>query len=95
MQPSQVGLSIDLLAEEEEHQLLEFLAALEIAVLVLATKVDKLKLGERTKALRALAASTLPVVPFSAVTGAGVAEVWATIAAWTRPRAEPTRRRGR
>jgi GTP-binding protein len=81
--------------EEEEHQLLDFLAAIEVPVLVLATKIDKLKLGDRTKALRALAASALPVVPFSAVTGDGVAAVWSTIAGWTRARGAAAPRRTR
>jgi GTP-binding protein len=74
--------------EEEEHQLLEFLVALAVPVLVLATKIDKLNRSAQTKALRALAASALPVVPFSAVTGDGVATVWKTIAGWTAARAE-------
>ncbi len=78
--------------EEEEHQLLDFLGALGVPVLVLATKIDKLNRGEQAKALRALAASTLPVVPFSAVTGDGVAAVWRTIAEWTRARPAATRR---
>jgi GTP-binding protein len=74
--------------EEEEHQLLDFLATIAVPTLVLATKIDKLKRGEQTKALRAIAASSLPVVPFSAVTGDGVAAVWKTIAEWTRDRAD-------
>jgi GTP-binding protein len=74
--------------EEEEHQLLDFLATIRIPVLVLATKIDKLKRGEQTKALRAIAASDLPVVAFSAVTGDGVAAVWKTIAEWSRAQAE-------
>ena len=74
--------------EEEEHQLLDFLATIAVPTLVLATKIDKLKRGEQTKALRAIAASQLPVVPFSAVTGEGVATVWRTMTAWARDRAE-------
>lgn len=70
--------------EEEEHQLLEFLAALTIPVLVLATKIDKLNRGAQAKALQALAAGAVPVVPFSAVTGEGVVAVWKAIAEWTR-----------
>ena len=38
--------------EEEEHQLLDFLAALAIPALVLATKIDKLNRSAQTKALR-------------------------------------------
>ncbi len=78
--------------EEEEHQLLDFLAALAVPVLVVATKVDKLNRSAQAKALRALAASALPVVAFSAVTGDGVAAVWKRIAEWT---AAPKRARGR
>jgi len=81
--------------EEEEHQLLDFLAALDVPTLVLATKIDKLSRGERTKALAALAASTLSVVPFSAVTGDGVAAAWKTITGWTRPGAGTPPRRAR
>ncbi len=81
--------------EEEEHQLLDFLAALEVPALVLATKIDKLNLGERTRALRALTESARSVVPFSAVTGDGAADVWKTIAAWTRDRAPHAVRRRR
>ena len=82
--------------EEEEHQLLDFLATLEIPALLLATKIDKLNRGAQTKALRALAASTLPIVPFSAITGDGVGDVWKAIAAWTiapAPRRRPRRDR--
>jgi GTP-binding protein len=81
--------------EEEEHQLLDFLAVLSVPVLVLATKIDKLNLGERTKALRTLAAAAIPVVPFSAVSGIGVADVWKTVAEWARLRSlRPARQRG-
>lgn len=78
--------------EDEEHELLDFLAAIDVPALVLATKIDKLNRSERTKALRALAESTLPVVAFSAVTGDGVAAVWKAIAEWTRGAAAAARR---
>lgn len=68
--------------EDEEHALLEFVAAHDIPALVLATKVDKLGRGERVRAERALAIGRVPVVPFSAVTGEGVDEVWRGIATW-------------
>jgi GTP-binding protein len=74
--------------EEEEFQLLEFLAALAMPALVLATKIDKLNRGAQAKALAAIAEAgtgAVPVVPFSSVTGEGVPAVWKTIAAWTRP----------
>jgi GTP-binding protein len=84
--------------EEEEHQLLDFLAALEIPALVLATKIDKLNRSAQAKALTAIgsgAGGPVPVVPFSAVTGEGVAAAWKAIAEWTtsRPVATPARRR--
>lgn len=79
--------------EEEEHQLLDFLAAITVPVLILATKIDKLNRSMQTKALAALAANALPIVPFSAVTGVGAAEVWKSIAEWTR--AATSRRRVR
>jgi GTP-binding protein len=82
--------------EDEEHQLLEFLAALAKPALVIATKIDKLNRGAQAKALKALAVGAVPVVPFSAVTGDGVAAVWKAIAEWTRSRPDTSRRpRGR
>jgi GTP-binding protein len=81
--------------EEEEHQLLDFLAAADVPALVLATKIDKLNRGDRAKALQALAENTLPVVPFSAVTGDGVPAVWKTVAGWTQARRDSPSRRGR
>jgi len=71
--------------EDEERGLLEFLAALDRPVLVVATKADKLNRRERTRALADLAASGCEVVPFSAVTGEGADAVWRRIAAWTAP----------
>jgi GTP-binding protein len=84
--------------EEEEHQLLDFLATLEIPAVVLATKIDKLNRSAQTKALAAIAAGAagpVPVVAFSATTGEGVAAVWKTIAGWTAapPSAARARRR--
>ena len=81
--------------EDEEHQLLAFLAALAVPALVIATKIDKLNRGAQAKALKALAAAAVPIVPFSAVTGEGVAAVWKAIAEWTRPRKDAPRRRAR
>jgi GTP-binding protein len=70
--------------EEEEHALLDFVAAVDVPALVVATKVDKLGRSERVRMERALAAVPVPVVVFSAVTGEGVDAVWRTIATWTR-----------
>jgi GTP-binding protein len=81
--------------EEEEHQMLDFLAALGTPVLLIATKIDKLNRSGQAKALKALAASALPIVPFSAVTGEGVPAVWKTIAEWTRPAPAGPRRAAR
>jgi len=81
--------------EEEEHQLLDFLAALAIPALVIATKIDKLNRSAQAKALKALAAAAVPIVPFSAVTGEGVAAVWKAIAEWTRGHTDAPRRRKR
>jgi GTP-binding protein len=77
--------------EEEEHQLLDFMAAIGTPVLLIATKIDKLNRSGQAKALKALAASTLPIVPFSAVTGEGVPAVWKAIAEWTRSKAAKPR----
>ena len=70
--------------EEEEHALLDFVAAVDRPALIVATKVDKLRRNERVLALRALAASAVPVVAFSAVSGEGVDEVWRAIVDWRR-----------
>jgi len=78
--------------EDEEHQLLEFLAGLAKPVLVIATKIDKLNRGAQAKALQALATGAVPIVPFSAVTGEGVAAVWRAIAEWTRGQGGQRRR---
>ena len=69
--------------ETEEHELLEFVAAHDVPAVVLATKVDKLRRGERAKAERALAVARVPLVPFSAVTGEGVDDAWRAIETWT------------
>ena len=80
--------------EPEEVDLLEFVAALDIPALVVATKIDKLARGERVRAERALAAGRVPAVAFSAVTGEGVDDVWRAIATWTAaPRPRPRTQR--
>jgi GTP-binding protein len=83
--------------EDEEHALLDFLAALGRPVLLVATKADKLGRAERGRALAALAAAGHAVVPFSATTGEGVDAVWRAIASWTAaiPGAAPAGRGGR
>ena len=77
--------------EAEEQQLLDFAAAHDLPLLVVATKVDKLRRGERARAERALAAAPVPVVPFSSTTGEGVDDVWRAIATWTGGRCRTSR----
>jgi GTP-binding protein len=69
--------------EEEEQRLLDFAASRDLPLLVIATKVDKLRRGERDQAERAFATAQVPVVPFSALSGEGVDAVWRAIATWT------------
>jgi GTP-binding protein len=67
--------------EADDQQLLDFLAAHGIASLLVATKVDKLGRGARTRALSALRAARPgdAAIPFSAETGEGRVAVWAAI----------------
>jgi GTP-binding protein len=69
--------------EDEERALLAYLAAHDLPVLLVATKVDKLGRRDRERALVALRAQGASVVAFSAVTGEGVDEVWRAIGVWT------------
>jgi GTP-binding protein len=69
--------------EEEEQRLLDFAASRDLPLLVIATKVDKLRRGERDQAEKAFATTQVPVVPFSALSGEGVDAVWRAIATWT------------
>jgi GTP-binding protein len=79
--------------EEEEQQLIEFLAAIGRPLAVVATKVDKLNRRERTAATAAFRAGLrdaapsvdVPLIAFSAETGEGLEVVWSTIAGWTTP----------
>ncbi len=70
--------------EDEEQQLLAFLAGRRIPVALIATKIDRLNRRERERALTRLSASGADVIPFSSVTGEGVERVWRVIAGWTR-----------
>jgi GTP-binding protein len=79
--------------EEEERQLIEFLAVIGRPVLVVATKIDKLNRRERDAALAAFRRSLpgasgsadVALVPFSATTGEGLDEVWSAIHAFAVP----------
>jgi GTP-binding protein len=59
----------------------DWLAALEIPLGVVATKIDKLSRAERSRAQHAFErAFTTPVLPISAATGEGLKELWILIA---------------
>jgi GTP-binding protein len=59
----------------------DWLAALEIPLGVVATKIDKLSRAERSRAQHAFErAFTTPVLPISATTGEGLKELWILIA---------------
>ncbi|MDX2170983.1 MAG: ribosome biogenesis GTP-binding protein YihA/YsxC [Deltaproteobacteria bacterium] len=63
----------------DDQQLLDFLAAHDIAAQIVATKIDKLTRGARAGALRAIGADVIGV---SAETGDGISELWRVIDAW-------------
>ena len=54
--------------------------------LVIATKIDKLSQSEQERGLRALRQEGVEPLPFSAVTGRGVREIWQAITKTPRPR---------
>lgn len=63
---------------DEDQDLIDYLASIEVPCCIAATKVDKLKRSERGKHLRDLEES-LPVhvvVPCSGTTGEGVRDLW-------------------
>lgn len=57
-------------------QMIDWLRAKEIPHLVVATKADKLRSGERHKALKLIQENFRDVLPFSAKNGEGVALLW-------------------
>jgi GTP-binding protein len=63
--------------------MLEYLAAVGLPFVVVATKTDKLNATERKKNLEAISTHPLvkgaPVIPFSALKGEGKEELWKTI----------------
>lgn len=63
----------------QDRQMLEYLAGLHLPTLVAATKVDKLKRGERTRRLAALrkefGLDAEQLIAFSAITGEGAGEL--------------------
>ena len=54
--------------------------------LVVATKTDKLNQSEESRGLRAIREEGVEPLPFSAVTGRGVREIWQAIAKTLQPR---------
>jgi GTP-binding protein len=64
--------------QDRDRQLLDFLNESERDFLLIATKSDRLSNNQLRNALKGLAEAypTAPVIPFSAKTGAGRAEVW-------------------
>ena len=56
------------------------------AYLVVATKVDKLNQSEQEHGLRAIRKEGVEPLPFSALTGRGVREIWQAIAKTLHPR---------
>jgi GTP-binding protein len=67
--------------EADDAQLLTYLAHVELAAAVVVTKVDKLARGAAARAIAAVTAP-VPVLPFSARTGAGRDAVWGLLRAW-------------
>src|SRR5690606_30231510 len=63
--------------EHEERQLLEYLAHIDKRALLVATKADRLPVNKRKTALLALGREAgIKVLPYSAHTGEGRAELW-------------------
>lgn len=63
--------------QDEEHQLLEYVAHIEKQPLVVATKIDILPVSKRKPAVLALAkASGVKALPYSAQSGEGRVELW-------------------
>jgi len=62
--------------EGDDAQLLDYLARFARPAIVVASKVDKLKQGERARAIAALRAAHADAIPFSAVSGEGERELW-------------------
>jgi GTP-binding protein len=66
--------------EEEERQLIRWVGGLGMAVLCVATKIDKLPRGQRAEALRMLEDFLgMPVLGCSATTGEGKDALWGGI----------------
>jgi GTP-binding protein len=74
---------------DSDRRARDWLAERGFAFGVVATKVDKLSRGERTRAMREIAATLEgPALAFSAATGEGRDELWSMIAELGRAQAE-------
>jgi GTP-binding protein len=71
-------VDINVPPQDSDRQLLDFLNASGRDFVLIATKSDRLSNNQLVNALKGLAEAypKLPVIPFSAKTGAGRAEVW-------------------
>ena len=73
---------------KDDEMMLEYLAAVGLPFVVVATKTDKLNATERKKNLEAISAHPLingtKVIPFSALKGEGKEELWKTIFHYTK-----------
>ncbi len=65
---------------DADRQLLSFLAGHDLPAILVLSKVDKLKQGERVRSLRAARSEYDDVVPFSSMTGEGERELWRRLA---------------
>lgn len=66
---------------KDDVQMYEYLKYLQLPVIIVATKYDKVKKNDRTKFLKRTVATLQPhpndpIVPFSAVSGIGKEEMW-------------------
>jgi GTP-binding protein len=71
--------------EADDAELLEYLAALPLPAVLVATKLDKLGRGAARSALDALARRVgggVPVIGFSARTGEGRDALWRVVSSW-------------
>ena len=76
--------------EAEEDELLAYVSALPLPVVVIATKLDKLRRSAGKAALAALEqrlGAEVPVFGFSAKSGEGRIELWRALGAWLDDRA--------
>jgi GTP-binding protein len=71
---------------EKDLDLKRWLGQLGRSYLVVATKVDKLNQSELQQGLRAIRQEGVEPLPFSALTGRGVREIWQAITKTLQPR---------